>query len=229
MNDMPVLLLFNEPKAVVEACLENAILRVAMIYPGSSHRIQSRLLTTWCDNLPDATQLSDVFSNVDISAVRCGLEIGYDPMFTKGRKVLPTEIAPLSEAAALGGALQASAVVWRPQNIVTQFKYFDDRVDSWTLGDTFPILATISFDVGDMGRINTRGLAWFAGQEIAFSSSHLSARESLRRIGRFADDILTNGPMTVDATFDGMQIDEKLDVRPSPDRTVLHVVARTVE
>jgi hypothetical protein len=226
MMDTPLLLLFTEPESVVQSRLDYALERNAMIYPGSSRRLQPRILVGWSDDLPGAADVFDVFANVDMAAMKCGLLAGYDPRYFKKYVPLIMNKAPFCELAVLGEEVGAAAVVWQPQSIVTQFKYFADTVGYMECGGPFPMMATMRFDAGDNGNIDTRGLAWFADQEIAFASSHLATPEAVKRVVRFVNYIARHGRIEACTTFDGMERGEKIDAQPSPDCAILHLVVR---
>lgn len=175
------------------------------------------------DFRPEWHNCKAVFCNPDWANVASGLAINFGDHVGAGQ-ISPAVVAHLLELAArLGEMLDASAVLWNPAKILSGFAYFAESVGEYRAGGAFPVLALIDFIAMASGRLETAGLSWFSGQELAVRSDGLSPHELMRRAVRIAHDVAVNGPIEMDMTIDGLTEFERITLTPLPRERKLYV------
>jgi hypothetical protein len=225
MDQAPILLLFNCSKEAVAIELANALQKVAMIYPACGQSIKSRLVTTWTE-WPETSDIA--MPKNDQFGMHSALSIGYAPAFKKRELYAAYNRAPLAEVAMLGEILRAVAVLWQPQNILTHFSEFDSAVEAMECHGHFPMSATLTFDMLSQGQIASRGLAWFIGQELVFSSLYLKEPEAIKRIEWFLNNVVSLGPVEAKTSYSGLLPNERLMLTLSDDRSIIYLNALLV-
>lgn len=126
--------------------------------------------------------------------------------------------------------LNPSHIWWLPAGIVTSSDYFKNGFRRHLIADhAFPMLACIDFtEIGDV-IVKSRGLSWFAGQEIKFYRGPLTMRDSMRIILRIAHDIIMNGPFLECTRIAGLAPGEHFELNPEAverELRVSHVVSK---
>jgi hypothetical protein len=163
----------------------------------------------FCDS--ESTRLTSVLS----------IELGDN--VKGGELIAPIIKALLSLSRKIGTAIGATAVYWRPADIISSFAYFDEAVGGYEGGGIFPVLALVHFDLNTAGLISSKGLFFLTEQEIAFTLGRLTPEEAMRRIVSVVHDLATNGPVVAALTLPGLDESEQLYLEPDRSGRVLTI------
>ncbi len=83
-----------------------------------------------------------------------------------GKHMPPVNLALLSIARTIGVELEAIGIVWLPAKLHVDFAYFSAAVDQYSESGIFPTIVQIALQSPGNGRLETRGLTYFAGREV---------------------------------------------------------------
>jgi hypothetical protein len=117
----------------------------------------------------------------------------------------------------------ASAVLWKPAELASGPDFFQDSVQNFVAGGAFPSLSLVRFESTSAGLLRTRGLAWFADQEIEFQPTHLAENEAVRRMVRIIHDIAENGAIAEDVETAGLDRGERVYLTLHPEEKLVRV------
>tara|TARA_R110000796_G_scaffold14011_14_gene45548 strand:+ start:25312 stop:26073 length:762 start_codon:yes stop_codon:yes gene_type:complete len=118
----------------------------------------------------------------------------------------------------IGEAVEATAAAWTPSRRITNFRYFEETVGEYLAGGPFPTLFQTSFSEVRDGYYITRGLHYFAGQEIRLTAPpDYSVADVANRLVRIIDDFASHGKIDAPARAKGMIEGETLIFSPSDD------------
>lgn len=118
----------------------------------------------------------------------------------------------------IGEAVDATAAAWTPSRRITNFLYFDETVGIYFDGGPFPALFQTSFSEVREGYYITRGLHYFAGQEIRLTAPpDYTSADVADRLVRIIDDFASHGKIDEPARANGMIEGETLIFSPSDD------------
>jgi len=133
-----------------------------------------------------------------------------------GERVAPIAQAFLAFGAKLAGDLSADAVVWNPARLVSEPGFFVETVNDYVGGGAFPVLATVDFEYHENEyRLQSQGLAWFSGQEIALAGAGAQGQELARRAVRLIHDIAVNGPIIMHQYVADLDTDLQIELAPT--------------
>lgn len=128
-------------------------------------------------------------------------------------------------AAMLAARLDLRALYWSPAALWTSPADLAAAVIAMEKAGVPPVLHIIAFvDGGDaavdgpaeVGSLCTRGLAWFAGQELEISGPDDMTREELmRRAARIAVHAMVHGPFVEPQRSDGLEPGEVIRIAPA--------------
>ncbi|MEO0440223.1 MAG: hypothetical protein AAF067_05035, partial [Pseudomonadota bacterium] len=93
-----------------------------------------------------------------------GITLG--PHLTTGKHMPPVNLALLSIARKIGQELEATGIVWLPAKQHVDFAHFSEAVEQYAENGIFPTVVQIALQSPGNGRLETRGLAYFAGREV---------------------------------------------------------------
>lgn len=224
MFERPLMLLFDRPRAEVEADLLLALnhiqLEISLFeeQPGCGEFGYS-----FVDHPVREGLYSKIFADIRRDDILVGLEIGVNRSNNDGHVSESVRRAGLAEAASFGTYLQAKAVLWKPSNTVSGFPYFCEGLEQFENGGPFPILCTVHFDMSDAGRVLTDGLGWFCGQEIEFRDSDIGPNQMIRRCVRLANQMILGGPYYKAIEVPDLEEGNMLRLLPSNDLNMLNV------
>jgi len=151
-----------------------------------------------------------VMLNSDLSASVSGLSIGFGELVKSELPIFPIVRTLLELASHLSKSLPTLGVMWSPAQIVCGPDFFNSSIDDFTAGGAFPSLPLIRFESDNRGKIYTRGVDWFARQEVEIEAADFGQDGGIRRLVRVIHDIVENGAITEDVEVAGFEPDEKL-------------------
>jgi len=132
--------------------------------------------------------------------------------------------ALLALGSQIGQAIDASTIVWSPGNTLVGFEYYVEATQQYLEGGPFPSLVQVSFVESVWGALTTKGLDYFADQEIVLTTPVNYRRdEALKRAARIAHDIATNGKIDAEIKTKGLVKGETIHFNPSEDLRILYV------
>lgn len=110
----------------------------------------------------------------------------------------------------------AEQLYWSPAGLWSDARQFRAAVAEMLVSGMPPVLHLIDFRPDDAtAALRSRGLAHFAGQELALrDGGGLDHKELVRRLARLAIDIMINGPVRAPREFPGMTASERIRVVP---------------
>jgi len=118
----------------------------------------------------------------------------------------------------IGQSIKADSIIWQPAQLHIGFDYFVGAIEHYIAGGPFPVLVQIAISATPEGEMQTRGLSYFAGQEIRMSApTNYAANEVVKRLVRIAHDIATNGRIEEESEQDGFIPGETLTIIPDED------------
>lgn len=125
----------------------------------------------------------------------------------------------LTTLALLSAFLFPQLIQWRPARLWSRAPDFTQAIEKHLNGSPLPVLHLVGFErtgKGINGRIGTRGLRVFTGQELSADASRLGAAETVRRLARLVLEMFEHGPVLRRATIDGLVPGERITLTPKP-------------
>ena len=165
-----------------------------------------------------------------------GFDSGFDPHASKALALVPgphiaddASSLPIVRAwlqlacdlaEELGGA---EAVCWGPAKLVTPASMFFAGDRSWLSGGPFPALNLVATDRAEDGRVRSRGLDFFIGQEVLLDASLSDdCIAAAKLLARLAHNLIGEGPVQ-DVRQLAQEDGNAFVLTPSHDGTVLEV------
>jgi hypothetical protein len=116
----------------------------------------------------------------------------------------------------LADAMAATTIFWSPAGLWSEAQTFRQAIAEMLSSGMPPLMHLLAFDHRPDGVTITRGLRFFAGQELQLlPGSGLDRRESIRRLARLALDIMIHGAITGPRSFPGLVDGERIRVGPA--------------
>lgn len=118
----------------------------------------------------------------------------------------------------IGESLSATGAAWMPSRRMVKFSWFNQAVAEYCAGGPFPALFRTSVSEVRSGYFVTKGLHYFAGQEVRLTAPEgYDLAAVTRHLVRIIDDITTHGKIVRPARLEGLIQGETLDFFPSDD------------
>ncbi|ASK87737.1 hypothetical protein [Sphingorhabdus sp. SMR4y] len=118
----------------------------------------------------------------------------------------------------VGESLSATRTVWLPSGKLVDFPWFRQAAGQYIGGGAFPALLRTTVTEVRTGHFVTRGLDYFAGQEIRLTTSQdCDLAAASRHLVRIIEDITTNGKIVTPGLSEGCTQGETLIYTPSDD------------
>ncbi len=129
--------------------------------------------------------------------------------------VRPRAVQAIAHVASLiGTAADATAIYWPPAKLWSDAAELPHAVAAMEGSGMPPILHFVRFSVPNPGEMATEGLGWLAGHELAATMpADMTAAEGVRRLARFAIDLMLNGPMAGDMVIAGLERGERIHIQ----------------
>lgn len=156
--------------------------------------------------------------------LRCvGLALG--PHVRGGQGVVPVLRGLLGIAAKLSAHFaECRGACWAASGTFTSREVFIDLVEHWLGGGAFPAQLFATFSQGTEGALESRGLAYFTGQEIRIEARSTADREQAIMLGlRIVGQLAYRGPVLESEqsmTPDGTPV----QLEPSKDGKIIRVL-----
>lgn len=111
----------------------------------------------------------------------------------------------------------ATHLFWGPAALWSDARMFRDAVAELLTSGMPPVLHQVAFRRAAAGRVRTRGLSYFAGQEIeAILPDAMDVQAAVRRLARLAMDAMLNGPYDRPSEIAGLEAGEHIRLLPQP-------------
>ena len=124
----------------------------------------------------------------------------------------------------------ASHIFWSPARLWSDAEPFRASIAEMLASGMPPVLHLVAFrrkKVDSVARVGTRGLAYFAAQELeAHIPPGWTVADVVRRLSRLALDMMLNGPIRYPRTMRGLDAGEWIGVLPPTGGAKPHVAAR---
>lgn len=191
-----------------------------------------RGLTFQCEWNPRGALVSGrrkVFSVLSDEAVRSVLAVSPHEDIAGGLAVPEIAKVFLQFGAICARILGAVAVVWRSTALQSNTDYFIEVVESYAAGGVFPVLPIVDFAFEEPGRVRSKGLMEFCGQEFELRSDLLDQHELIRRAIRLAHDLATNGAVESSQDVPDLDVACLMRLVPSDDDKLLQcrIISKT--
>jgi hypothetical protein len=132
------------------------------------------------------------------------IDLSPRPHLAGGERVLPVLRSMIGLGARLAALLEPVAVCWRPAGSWMAPDYFHRIASEWLSGGAFPASGLTSLERRDDGAIESRGLAWFTGQELLLKPvPEASAAETAQIARQLIDELVYAGPLRERAHYAG--------------------------
>jgi hypothetical protein len=154
-----------------------------------------------------------------------GILVGYDDV--GGGELGGNYKEVFKDVIAIGRAVGAIACCWLPAKVMTPFEYFERSCGEFDQGGPFPMLSVVGIDSPDEHAAQTRGLSWFASQDIAISSDDLGHTQLIFRLARLVHYVVLYGPVSSEQLFRGLADGETIEVTLRMGEPLLNVVVRS--
>jgi hypothetical protein len=224
----PLQILFRSPLALVKEQLQSMteFAQETIFIPGAEsvhngNAIQQGCLgydLEWSEHVPDFSGYRAIFFDPQLSKMQTILSLSLGAHLAGGERIAPIAQAFLACGAKLAAFLSADAVVWNPARLVSEPGFFVETVNDYVAGGAFPVLAAVDFEYQDNEyRLQSQGLAWFSGQEIALAGAGAHGQDLARRAVRLIHDIAVNGPVMTHQYVDDLDDDLQIELIPAGD------------
>ncbi len=222
----PLQILFRRPLALVKEQLQSMaeFAQETMFNPGAGSLHDGKAMQQgclgygfeWSENVPDFSGYRSIFFDPQFSKIQTILSLSLGAHLAGGERVAPIAQAFLAFGAKLAGDLSADAVVWNPARLVSEPGFFVETVNDYVGGGAFPVLATVDFEYHENEyRLQSQGLAWFSGQEIALAGAGAHGQELAQRAVRLIHDIAVNGPIITHQYVADLDTDQQIELAPT--------------
>ena len=217
-DKFPLILLSQQELPDLEALFLELIEKsneVFLVHRHSKHCLELNFSGARFDceifELEDAySEFKQIMLNSNLAMARSGLALGFSEFASSPQPILPMVKLLLELASILAKSLRVSAVLWKPAELASGPELFQDSVHSFVSGGAFPSLSLVRFESTKIGVLRTRGLTWFADQEIEFHLNQLAENEAVRRMIRIIHDIAENGAIAEDVETAGLDHGERV-------------------
>jgi hypothetical protein len=124
------------------------------------------------------------------------------PHIADGAALQPVLRVLLALADSLATLPGVAAVCWWPSQSAMEPKYFRRIVQDWLSGGAFPALGLTTLEVLPDGALNSRGLNFFVGQELAVQPGVAAKPEQCAQLAvRLIDRLITEGALSEPRAF----------------------------
>lgn len=111
----------------------------------------------------------------------------------------------------------ATHLFWDPAALWSDAQMFRTALAELLTSGMPPVLHQVAFRRVAAGRVQTRGLSYFAGHEIeAVLPDGMDVQAAVRRLARLAIDAMLNGPYDRATEVEGMEAGEHIRLLPQP-------------
>jgi hypothetical protein len=126
------------------------------------------------------------------------------PHLREGGRLLPLIRGWIGLGEQLAQLPGVNAVCWSPAASWMEPGYFIRIARDWLGGGAFPALGLTTLDCRDDGSLQSRGLAFFSGQEIRLVPKQgASTAQAARLAVRLIDELVYAGPVSGETTYSG--------------------------
>lgn len=138
--------------------------------------------------------------------------LSLDPIELAAR---PRTLQAIAHVASLiGAAVDAAAIYWPPAKLWSDAAELPRAVAAMGGSGMPPILHFVRFCAPGPGEMQTEGLGWLTGHELAATlPAAMTGGEGVRRLARLAIDLMLNGPMAGDMVIAGLARGEQIHIR----------------
>jgi hypothetical protein len=182
------------------------------------HGLQFRINVL--NHFDNSIEYRKIFCEIDTDAVHSVTGISLGDNITGGNRVAPIAQAMMQLAAIMTEAVSCVGIAWTAAQLVADPVYFADTVIAYSNGGVFPVLSTVDIKLRGSVAIS-KGLDWFAGQEIEVNGSGHDDSELLRRAVRIIHDIATNGPVLVPQQIADLDDNHEVSLTLSDDSKIV--------
>ncbi len=172
----------------------------------------------------DATDsFKPIMTNGDRSGIQSSIAIGMGDMVKTDPPIPPVAAGLLNLGADICADLPANLVHWMPAELTSGPEFFLEAMREYGNGGAFPALPLVRFEESEGGAILTKGLHWFARQEVRFETEKLDEAAAVKRMVRILHDIVHNGPIAEAMQVAGLEAEEELRLLPKADGSLVEV------
>ncbi len=233
----PITLFFNRPIEATVAALDRFLETGGMVFRDGVAPASTAPPTLLFEGMTfvlelrssaiEAKDFSPVFLTEPVNALQSSVSIKFGLNLFGGLRVPALALGLMRFAALLSDTLGAIAVGANDAQVLSDAGYFRDSVEAYRKGGAFPVLALIGFDQHQMDNIlATRGLEYFAGQELVFHGNELENSEMIRRMVRLVHDLCLHGPVDRKQRVADIEPDKVLILEPDAEQAQCHVTVR---
>lgn len=221
LQNHPLILLFDQPESRVKQLLNNAFYLLSNLGVDLQRFGIENFQYEFADLTLEFSPENVLFCETSPSAITCGLKVYTMSASALENQTNRIERAALAEAAALGEALGAVAIYWRPAKLLSGFSFFLKSMKDMHDYGRFPIFSTVYFDADNPGIITTLGLIWFCEQELEFHFDGLTPGAALAQCVKLADKMIQKGPFFQHSDALSFDNDCQFISMPGTDRLVV--------
>lgn len=154
--------------------------------------------------------------SIDVGAMRSATTLLCEPQWPSSADGVAACRELFKLAIILADAVEAASIFWSPAGLWSDMPTFRNAVAEMLSSGMPPLMHLVAFNYRPDGMIVTRGLRFFAGQELQLlPGSGLDRRESVRRLARLALDIMMHGAISFARSFPGLIDGERIRVGPA--------------
>jgi hypothetical protein len=170
-----------------------------------------------------------VFTHASVRGEQTIISVRLSADLAGGNRSPPIVCGLLALGVKLVSDLKCDFVKWNPGRLISDPAFFVENVDSYLQNGAFPVLVTVDFELTDDGKqLETKGLNWFAGQEIAVTGCGLRDHDLVRRAVRLVHDIATQGPVFQRQKVPDLDTDKAIDLVPDANGGTLHCAISSI-
>lgn len=162
-----------------------------------------------------------IFCNADTNDMQSAIQFDFGPAVPGGGRVPAIVKVLMRLGEVLGELFEAKAVFWWPASILSGFAYYTEAVNQYAEDAAFPALVCVGYDTSKTDLVQTNGLAWLCGQELAFEHAPVTLHTAMRYVVRLVHDLATQGCINHVTEVQGMMAGEVVFLTPDPDNNVL--------
>jgi len=122
--------------------------------------------------------------------------------------------------------LDPAWILWTPARIWTHSPALTNAIEKYFSGELLPIMRLVSFVPDrrlDAMVVRTEGLMPFVGQELEACTDDREIAETVRRLARIALDLFEHGAIDRNASIEGLEPGERIELRPRIDSAIVDV------
>ncbi len=177
----------------------------------------------WFQGYLNINSYKQLFCNIDEASFQSGIAISFGSHIKDGYKNAAIISSLFRYIRLLIMNSNSIAIVWNINNIISDSQYFVDVVNHYEKGGAFPILSTVDFIYDEEGILKSKGLSYFANQEIHYECRQLHEVDAMKRMMRIAHDVAVNGAYSNSMELDGIEGDERIYITIDKDSRIARV------